>query len=232
MPRLSVVIPAFNEARTIETVIRRVWAMSLPSGLDREVLVVDDGSTDDTAAVLAALSPAVPFRAFHLVARQGKSTAVKVGLAHATGEWVAFQDADLEYDPAHLPRLLAPLLAGEAALVCGSRFRGTLRGMTPLNRLANRSSTWVVNQLYGARLTDVNTGAKVIRRELLAPLQLTAEHFGVDAEIVAKLLRQGHRILEVPIDYTARTRREGKKMNWTGALAMCWCFLRYRWGGV
>ena len=228
IPTLSIIIPVYNEAGTIERIVTRVMAASLPERIAREVLVVDDGSTDGTAAIVRRLQAAWPIRAFRFNRRRGKSEAVRLGLRQATGEIVIVQDADLEYDPAHLPHLLGPILAGQASIVFGSRFRGRIRRMAPLIRLANRWSTWTVNLLFRTRLTDVNTGYKMVARRLLAPLTLTAEEFGVDAELTAKLLRQGHRVIEVPIDYTGRTRREGKKMNWLGAMQMYFDFIWYR----
>lgn len=226
MPLLSIVIPAYNEVRTLEGVLRRVAAVELPAA--RQIIVVDDGSTDGTAALLARLRQALPLDVVSLRPRQGKSEALRQGLARAAGDFLVLQDADLEYDPRHLPQLLAPLLEGRAALVFGSRFLRGPRGMAPLVRWANRWCTATVNLLCGTRLTDVNTGYKMMRREALAGLTSTAGGFGYDAEMTMKWLRQGYAITEVPIDYTARSRRAGKKMNWQGALHMYACYLWYR----
>ena len=226
--KLSIVIPVFNEVRTIRDVVERVRAVDLPSGVTKEVLIVDDGSTDGTAALLHLWSSDPSIRVLTLSARHGKSEAVRVGVAVATGDIVVLQDADLEYDPSHLAQLLQPILEGRASVVFGSRFRGRIRRMVPLIWLANRWSSWTVNLLFGAQLTDVNTGYKMMRRDLLHSVQVRSHHFGYEAELTAKLLRRGHHISEVPIQYTARTRREGKKMNWRAALHMYLCFIWYR----
>lgn len=225
---LSIIIPVFNEVRTIERVIRRVITADLPHGVAREVLVVDDGSTDGTTAVLRRLQTEAEIRVYELGRHQGKSEAVRAGLVQATGDIVVLQDADLEYDPIYLIRLLTPILEGRAAIVFGSRFQGRIRRMAPLTWLANRWSTLTVNVLFRTRLTDVNTGYKMLRRELLACLRVTAEDFGYDAEMTAKLLRRDHHIVEVPINYTGRTRQEGKKMTWPSAIHMYLCFIWHR----
>lgn len=228
LQRLSVIIPVYNEAKTIERVTARVMTVRLPGRLDKEVLIVDDGSTDGTTAIVHRLQAVWPIKVFSLDRHQGKSEAVRLGLVHATGEIVVVQDADLEYDPAHLPLLLGPILAGHTSIVFGSRFQGRIRRMAPLIWLANRWSTLTVNLLFGTRLSDVNTGYKMVKRELLAHMTMTAEDFGCDAEMTTKLLRRGYQITEVPIDYTGRTRQEDKKMNWVAALKMYGCFIKYR----
>jgi glycosyltransferase involved in cell wall biosynthesis len=228
LPKLSVIIPVYNEAGTIECVVTRVLTTRLPGRVAKEVLIVDDGSTDGTAAIIRRLQAVAPIKAFRLGSRQGKSAAVRLGLAHATGDIVVVQDADLEYDSAHLAHLLGPILAGHASIVFGSRFQGRIRRMAPLIWLANRWSTFTVNLLFGTRLSDVNTGYKMVKRELLAHMTMTADDFGCDAEMTAKWLRKGYPILEIPIDYTGRTRQEGKKMNWMAAIRMYLCFIRYR----
>jgi glycosyltransferase involved in cell wall biosynthesis len=226
--KLSVIIPVYNEAQTIEEVVARVMTAHLPGRVAREVLIVDDGSTDGTTAALRRVQALASVKVFRLDNRQGKSEAVRVGLAHATGEIVVVQDADLEYDPAYLHQLLEPILSGQASIVFGSRFQGRIRRMARLVWLANRFSTLTVNLLFGTRLSDVNTGYKMVKRELLAPMRMMADEFGCDAEMTAKLLWKDHQILEVPIDYTGRTRQEGKKMNWWSAIRMYLCFIKYR----
>lgn len=228
--RLSIIIPVFNEVGTIERVIRGVIAADLPHGVTKEVLVVDDGSTDGTTAVLRRLQTETVIHVYELARHQGKSEAVRAGLVRATGDIVVLQDADLEYDPIYLIRLLKPILDGRAAIVFGSRFQGRIRRMAPLIWLANRWSTLTVNVLFRTRLTDVNTGYKMMRRELLAYVRITANDFGYDAEMTAKLLRRNHHIAEVPINYTGRTRQEGKKMNWQSAIQMYFCFIWHRFG--
>lgn len=226
--KLSVIIPAYNEARTLAQVIGRACAVPLPPSVEREIWVVDDGSTDETSDVLRQFEsfPGVHILTFDC--NRGKTEALLAGLEAASGEYVIFQDADLEYDPVHYEALLGPVVKGKASVVLGSRFLGSVRNMRPLVRWANRFNTWIVNLMYRSSLTDVNTGFKILPRKLLRDMRITSGRFGGDAEIVSRLLTMKKTIVEVPIDYVARSRAEGKKMDWLHALHMFWCFLVHR----
>ncbi len=224
--RLSIIVPVFNEATTIEAVLDRIRAATL-SGVEREIVVVDDGSTDGTRDILAGMAG----RECHIVyhdRNRGKGAAVRTGLAHASGDYVLIQDADFEYNPADYARLLAPVAAG-ADCVYGSRLAtgGDLK-MAPLTVLANRFLSWMTRRLYGVRLTDMETCYKLVRRDLLASIQLKADRFDIEPEITAKLARRGVAIHEVPIRYEGRSRAEGKKIGWRDGAEAMWTLIKYR----
>lgn len=213
--KISILIPVYNEFRTLPQVLERVRRAPLPPGCEREIIVVDDGSTDGTAALLAAA--AVPGGAVvaHAAPRnRGKGAALRAGLALATGAVIVVQDGDLEYDPADYPALVAPILAGRADVVYGSRFlAGPPAGMARANRLANRILTAAANVLFAARLTDEATAYKAFRAPVLRRLDLRANRFGFCPEVTAKLRRLGYAIHEAPIRYFPRGIAEGKKIR-------------------
>lgn len=200
---LSVLIPVYNEEQTIAAVVERVKAAPVA----KEIIVVDDCSTDRTSELLRAIPGIVAIR--HSTNR-GKGAAVRTGLARAAGDVVLIQDADFEYDPADYPRLLAPFADGRVDAVFGSRFRGQGRFL-PHSRLANLLLTFLTDALFGGRITDMETGYKAVRRQVLLGLGLRADRFDIEPEITCRLLRRHARIVEVPVSYTAR--REGKKIG-------------------
>jgi glycosyltransferase involved in cell wall biosynthesis len=226
--KLSIIIPVYNEARTLAQVLSKALSSTLPGSCVREVCVVNDGSTDATRDVLHQFETIPGVQILTFDRNRGKTEALLAGLEASSGEYVIFQDADLEYDPMSYESLLRPVAAGETSVVFGSRFLGTVRKMRPLVRLANRFNTWFVNQLYGSSLTDVNTGFKVLPRSILRNMKITSGRFGGDAEIVSRLLRMNQKIVEVPIHYVARSKAEGKKMDWLQAVHMFWCFVVHR----
>lgn len=216
--KVSVVMPAFNEAATIREAVRRVLRCGESV---HELIVVDDGSSDATPALLEALrrstlpSPTPTFRVIHRPRRGGKGLALREGLALATGDIFVFHDADLEYDPRDFSSLLAPLLAGRAEGVYGSRFVGSPRRVFYFwNDLANRIFGFLSNAVLNLNLTDIWTGAKAIRADVLRRLPLTADGFDVEIELTAKLAALGCRLVEVPVRYDGRTYAEGKKIRW------------------
>ena len=213
--KLSVIVPVYNELNTVAEAVERARSVDLP--LDREIIVVDDGSTDGTAEVLPALQDSKVRVVSHPVNR-GKTAAIRTGLTHATGDLVVIQDADLEYDPDDWVRLLAPVLEGRARVVYGSRFAGSRRNMLFWSTVGNRYLSFVTNVLYGSRLSDVETCYKLFAREVLDGIDLCSERFGFEPEVTAKLLRAGEAICEVPISYDGRTRQEGKKISWRDGL--------------
>ncbi len=231
--RLSVLIPVYNEAATLPTLLQRVLEANT-AGVEKEVIVVDDGSTDRTATLLAAAAQESPnLRVLTHPRNLGKGAAIRTALEVATGEAVLVQDGDLEYDPADYFHLLAPMLQEQAPVVYGSRFAETSRGSRSGYRFfywGNRFLTWCANLLYGAELTDLQTCYKLIDAELLRELAITSDGFSLDPEITAKLLRRRIRIREVPISYRARTRREGKKVRIRDGLSALGTLFRYRWG--
>lgn len=223
---LSVVMPVYNEARTIVAVIDRV--LKAPVDLPREIIVVDDASTDGTRQLLQNMSSGEIRLVLHDVNR-GKGAAIRTGMAHATGEIVLVQDADLEYDPRDYPLLLDPILEGHADVVFGNRFHGgPHRVLYFWHYAANRFLTLLTNVLTGLNVTDMEVGYKVFRRDVLARLTLTADRFGFEPEVTVKIAKMGCRVYEVPIRYYGRTYQEGKKITWRDGVAALFHLLRYR----
>ena len=219
------IVPVYNERNTVVEAIRRARAAEIP--LDREIIVVDDGSTDGTGDVLPALEDSTVRVVVHPENR-GKGAAVRTGLAHASGDLVLIQDADLEYDPEDWPRLLAPILRGKARVVYGSRFTGERKNMLFWHWVGNRFLSLVTNVLYNTTLSDVETCYKLFERRLLDGIRLTSDRFGFEVEVTAKLLRAGERIYEVPISYAGRELDEGKKITWRDGFEALWLLIRFR----
>jgi glycosyltransferase involved in cell wall biosynthesis len=225
---------------TIGEILRRILAVRLavPIGygqqngtvavLEREIVVVDDGSTDGTRDYLRSLGGEPDLVTIFHERNQGKGAAVRTGLQHATGDILLVQDADLEYDPRDYPALLQPILEGRAKAVYGSRFRGPTRAMFFWHMVGNRFLTLVTNVLYDTTLSDMETCYKVFSREIAQQLDLKAPGWGFDPEITAQILRRGYRIYEVPISYTGREFEEGKKISWRDAFTVLWTLLKYR----
>jgi glycosyltransferase involved in cell wall biosynthesis len=224
---LSIVVPVFNEESTVGAVIARLLSVDLP--VAREILVVNDGSTDGTRAVLDALPPAgETLRIVHAPVNGGKGRAIRTGFEQARGTIVAIQDADLELDPAELGGLVAPILAHESIAVYGSRFLRGSQGAPLKTVIANRFLTGLTNVLYGSSLTDMETCYKIMRAEVARDLDLECNRFDIEPEITAKLLRAGHRIVERPVRFEPRSRAQGKKIGWRDGLQAIGVLFRYR----
>jgi len=226
--KLTVVIPCYNEVDTVEALIERVEKASFP---DKEIILIDDGSTDGTREkILRNLTPRKPFlkTIFH-EKNQGKGAALRSGFQEATGDVVIVQDADLEYDPSDYPRLLAPILDGRADVVFGSRFSGgdPHRVVYYWHMVGNRLLTTLSNMLTNINLTDMETCYKVFRREIIRSISIEENRFGFEPEITAKVARLGCRIYEVGISYSGRTYKEGKKINWKDGISAMRCILKY-----
>lgn len=226
--KLSIVIPVYNEEKAVETIIDKIKAVELSAGMQKEIIIVDDGSTDKTRHLLQKYCNDPGIRVFLRERNEGKASALAFGIDQASGDIVMIQDADLEYDPKEYPNLLAPLLANQADVVYGSRFKGTIKDMLPINRLANIISNKIFTLLYFYPLTDINTCFKVFRRNVLEGIVVESEHFEFETEITAKIVNRGYKILEVPVDYIARTKQDGKKISWAKALKMFWGIFKYR----
>jgi glycosyltransferase involved in cell wall biosynthesis len=225
--KLSVIVPVFNERNTLVEILRRMRAVELPDGIESEIIVVDDGSSDGTRDVLRQLGDSTVRVVMHDVNR-GKGAAVRTGFKHATGEFILVQDADLEYDPEDWPKLLAPVLRGRARVVYGSRFTGERRNMLLLHWIGNRFLSLTTNVLYNTTLSDMETCYKLLERSLIEDLQLQSNKFDIEPEITAKVLKRGLRIYEVPISYSGREFDEGKKITWRDGFSALWTLVKYR----
>ena len=242
--KLSIIIPVYNEATTLREIVRRVRAVNVvvpvgfdadgnddqPVRLEKEIIVVDDGSEDGSREIAQEEEAHGGVRAFYHENNRGKGAAVRTGFQNATGDFLVIQDADLEYDPREYRLLLQPLLEGRADVVYGSRFRGgPTKTMFFIHMLGNRFLTLVTNILYDTILSDMETCYKCFRSEVIRDIPLRARGFEFEPEVTAKVLKRGHRIYEVPISYTGREFTEGKKLNpWREGLKAVWMLVKYR----
>lgn len=223
--KLSVIIPVFNEAKTIQEIIKRVQA----TGLADEILAIDDGSTDGSRELLANINGGDNVKVFYHERNQGKGKAVRTGIQNASGDLIIIQDADLEYDPREFANLLRPIQEGIADVVYGSRFLGA--GRRPVlfwNMVANKILTLVTNVLYNNILTDMETGYKLFRRQVVQEMTLRAHGFDFEPEFTAKILKSKARIYEVPITFNPRDYAEGKKIKMRDAFIAVWTLVKYR----
>jgi glycosyltransferase involved in cell wall biosynthesis len=219
-PLVSIVIPVFNEKSTLAELVQRVLSLPWP----KELILVDDGSGDGGVRQLGQ-HPDIRFLVHPR--NRGKGAAVRTALEQVRGEIVVIQDADLEYDPAELTRLVSLVAQNEADVVYGSRFTGPRPASSGLHRLANQVLTWCSNRLTGLQLTDMETCYKVMRRDVVKGLTLREDRFGFEPEITAKIARGGWRVVESPVSYRPRTRRAGKKIGLRDGLRALWCIVRY-----
>ncbi len=218
------IIPVYNEVKTIADIVRQVRAVEIP----KEIIIVDDSSTDGTREILQQLENDPDVKIAYHSRNQGKGAAVRTGLSLVTGDVVVIQDADLEYDPRDWVRMLRPILEGRAKAVYGSRFLGEHKAMYFWHALGNKFLTLLTNILFDSTLTDMETCYKMFTADIARSLTIKSNRWGIDPEITAKILRQGHRIYEVPISYSGREYWEGKKITWRDAFTVMLTLLRFR----
>ncbi len=223
--QLSVIIPVYNEAETLDPIVAAVAAVPV----EKEIILVDDGSTDGSREKLQQFENQDGIRVLYHERNQGKGAAIRTGVAAAEGDLVIIQDADLEYDPREIPLLMQPILSGRADVVYGSRFMGASphRVLYFWHYLGNQFVTLLSNMLTNLNLTDMETGYKLFRREVIQSITIEESRFGLEPEITAKVAKGHWRIYEIGISYSGRTYEEGKKIGWKDGLRAIWCILKY-----
>ncbi|HXM97607.1 MAG TPA: glycosyltransferase family 2 protein [Candidatus Dormibacteraeota bacterium] len=226
--KISIIIPVYNEFRTLPELLNRVLSAPLPRGCTKEIIVVDDGSKDGTALVVKDYAERGIVIGQYTFRNGGKGAAIRAGLELVSGDVVLVQDGDLEYDPNDYISLISPVVDGQADVVYGSRFRGTAIEMALLSLIANKVLTFIANSLYAADISDEATAYKAFRAVVLHQLILECNRFEFCPEVTAKLCRLGYRIHEVPISYRARKMSEGKKVRARDGFRAVWTLLKYR----
>lgn len=221
---LSVLMPVYNEVQFVERVIERVQAIDIP----KEIILVDDCSTDGTRDILKGLEGKPGLKVYFHEVNKGKGAALQTALKHIEGTHVIVQDADLEYSPEDYPVLLRPLLEGDADVVYGSRFKGSGRAFLYSHYLGNRFLTGLTNVLYNTNLTDMETCYKCFKREVFDKVKLRSQRFNVEPEITAKIFKNKFKVHEVPISYNGRDFDEGKKITWRDGFSAIWAIIKFR----
>lgn len=230
--KLSLVIPIYNEEELLPTVLKRVRAMAKGQPFEIELVLVDDCSKDKTPEILAAEAEHGDTIVLRHEVNRGKGAAIRTGLERASGEVIIVQDADMEYDPDDIPRVVMPIFEGRARVSYGSRFMGQVKGMRLPNRVANWLLAWMITILYGQRITDEATAYKAFHRDVLTKISLECERFEFCPEVTAKVRRLGERVHEVPVTFIARTFEEGKKIGWRDFIVAVRTMVKYRFGKI
>jgi len=226
--KISILIPVYNEFLTLPLVVERVLAAPLPAGCEKEIVLIDDGSTDGTSELVERYRNSPLMLVHQSIVNFGKGAALRIGIAKATGEILMVQDGDLEYDPADYIKVLQPIVDGRSEVVYGSRFLGGVRGMKRRNWIANKILTLAANVLFGAGITDEATAYKAFTRRAIESVDLKCVRFEFCPEVTAKLRRLGYTIAEVPISYNPRGILEGKKIRWQDGVEALWTLIKYR----
>jgi glycosyltransferase involved in cell wall biosynthesis len=228
-PLLSILIPVYNEVRTIREIISRVEAVDLGS-IRKEIILVDDGSSDGTRETLEQLQESTPHKIYFHVQNMGKGAALRTALTYATGDIIIIQDADLEYDPAEYSELIKPILEGRADVVYGSRLSGgkVARAFNYWHYIGNKLLTFLTNVLYNSILSDMETCYKVFRADVIKNIRIRSNRFDFEPEITAKVLKRKYKVYEMPISYYGRDFSEGKKITWRDGFVAIWTLVKYR----
>ena len=229
MQKLSIIMPVYNEQKTLDSMLRKVHAVRI-SGLSKEIIAVNDGSIDGSARILKSWKKK-GIKVIHHKKNEGKGAAVRTGILKSTGNIIIIQDADLEYDPKEYRKILSPILKNNANVVYGSRLKAIQRNLKDMyltHYLGNRALSLMTSVLYGSRITDMETGYKAMRKEVIEGMVLNSRRFDIEPEITAKILKRGYKIVEVSIAFRGRMFDEGKKITWRDGIAALWTLLRYR----
>ena len=225
--KLSIIMSVYNERETLREILSQVRAVDL-AGVDKEIVAVDDGSTDGSRDILAQEAAVGDLQVFYHDVNQGKGAGIRTGIEHASGDIILIQDADLEYDPRDYPAMIRPIIERRVTVVYGSRFLGPRKAMLFWHMLGNKLLTLTTNVLYNTILSDMETCYKCFRADVVKGIPLRSRRFEFEPEITAKVLKRGHRIFEVPISYYGREYHEGKKISWRDAPLAFWTLIKYR----
>ena len=221
---VSIIIPAYNEEKTLEEIIRKVYA----TDIRKEIIVVNDGSEDKTALILEEIKNKYNLKIINLDKNHGKGFAIRKGIEQSSGDIILIQDADLETDPAEYQKLLAPIIEGRAKVVFGSRFLGSINNMNKFNYIGNKFLTFIANVLYRIKITDEATAYKIFLKEVLDGIELKSNRFELCPELVAKIAKRKYKIFEVPISFNGRSKNEGKKLRLRDGISAIWTLIKYR----
>lgn len=227
--KLTILIPVYNEVKLLEEILLKVESVNIGS-IEKEIILVDDGSTDGTRDLLKKIQQSKPYKIYYHAKNMGKGAALRTGLTYATGDIILIQDADLEYDPSEYSKLIQPIIDSQTDIVYGSRLanKENTKGFSMLHYLGNKFLTLATNILYGANITDMETCYKVFRYDVIKNMQIKSNKFDFEPEISAKILKRKHKIIEIPITYKGRAFEEGKKITWRDGIDALWTLFVYR----